>query len=68
MADYRLQYLDQSRKFIRADRVRAKSDQEAIELVRLRRLASRSELWKGAKLVAKFPQGRSGAGIRAARG
>ena len=56
MADYRLQYLDRSRKFIRADRVDAESDQEAIALAQLRRLSGRSELWRGPKLVAKFPR------------
>jgi hypothetical protein len=55
MADYRLHYLDRSRKFIRADRVDAVTDEEAIALAELRRLYTRSELWKGGQLVAKFP-------------
>jgi hypothetical protein len=58
MTGYRLRYLDRSHKFIRADRVDAATDDEAIKLAALRRLQSRSELWKGAKLVAKFPRGR----------
>jgi hypothetical protein len=55
MADYRLQYLDSSRKFIRADRVDAMTDEEAIALAELRWLYTRSELWNGGQLVAKFP-------------
>lgn len=52
---YRLRYLDRSRKFIRADAVIASSDDEAVGLARQRKVFGRSELWRGAQLVAKFP-------------
>lgn len=55
MADYRLKYLDRSRKFIRADHVEAATDMEAIAIAQLRNLSVRSELWRGAERVAKFP-------------
>ena len=56
MAGYRLQYLDQSRKFIRADRIDATTDEEAVSLALLRNLSGRSELWRGSDLVAKLPR------------
>ena len=55
MKGYRLQYVDPSRKFIRADRVDCHCDPDAIEAAYSRRLPVRSELWHGARLVAKFP-------------
>ena len=55
MSAYRLRYLDRSRKFIRADRVDATDDAEAIALARRRDLSVRSELWCGGTVVAKFP-------------
>jgi len=55
MPGYRLRYLDRSRKFIRADRVDAADDAEAIALASRRDLPVRSELWRGGTFVAKFP-------------
>jgi len=54
MSEYRLQYLDRSRKFIRQDVVRATSDEEAVIMALSRRLSRRSELWKDGRLVAKL--------------
>ena len=55
MSAYRLRYLDRSRKFIRADRVHANDDAEAIALASRRALAVRSELWRGGVFIAGFP-------------
>jgi hypothetical protein len=55
MTRYRLQFLDPSRKFIRADRIDGDSDADAIDIAQYRRLPVRSELWDGTRLVAKFP-------------
>ena len=52
---YRLQFLDPSKKFIRADRIEGNCDSDAIEIAYHRDLPVRSELWQGARLVAKFP-------------
>jgi hypothetical protein len=55
MSRYRLQFLDPSRKFVRADRIEGDCDADAIDIAQYRRLPVRSELWDGARLVAKFP-------------
>ena len=55
MSDYRLQYLDRSGKFIRADRIHCDNDPDAIDVAYDRRLPVRSELWREGRLVAKFP-------------
>jgi len=62
VSEYRLQYLDRSRKFIRQDRVNASSDEEAITRAKDRHLTRRSELWRGGSLVAKIPGYRSQSG------
>jgi hypothetical protein len=54
VSDYRLQYLDRSRKFIRQDVINAVTDDEAIAMAKEWRLARRSELWREGRLVAKF--------------
>jgi len=59
MADYRLQFLDPSGKFIRADRIHCDCDGDAVDVAHDRQLPVRSELWDGARLVAKFPPNRS---------
>ena len=55
MAGYRLQYLDRSGKFIRADHIDCETDPDAIDAAFQRRLAVRSELWHGPRRVAMFP-------------
>jgi hypothetical protein len=54
MKGYRLQYLDPSGKFIRADRIHCDSDPDAIDAASQRRLPVRSEIWRGSRLVAKI--------------
>jgi len=54
VSDYRLQYLDRSRKFIRQDVVNAASDEEAIAMAKELRLRRRSELWREGQLIATF--------------
>jgi len=54
VSEYRLQYLHRSRKFIRAEPLDTMTDEEAIALAKQWRLSRRSELWKGARLVAEF--------------
>jgi hypothetical protein len=58
MAQYRLQYLDRSKKFIRADRIDCDCDADAIDSAYDLQLPVRSELWLGPRLVAKFPPNR----------
>jgi hypothetical protein len=66
MKGYRLQYLDPSGKFIRADRIHGDCDPDAIDAACGRRLPVRSELWRGSRLVAKIrpaaPRARTAAG------
>ena len=54
MRKYRLRYLDPGRKFIRADVIEGRSDNEAILSARARQVEVRSELWDRDRLVAKF--------------
>jgi len=61
MPRYRLQYLDRSRKFIRADRIECETDLDAVMTASNLGLSVRSELWRGARLVAKFPPKRRAA-------
>ena len=57
VTNYRLRYLDPSRKVICADVIAANTDEEAVEMAGGRRLTRRSELWNGGRLVAKFQRG-----------
>jgi hypothetical protein len=68
MAHYRLRYLDPSGKFIRADRVDCDSDPDAIDIAYHRHLPVRSELWRGTRLIAKFPPSRELAQTWSAQG
>ena len=55
MADYRLYCLDsQDRIAAAAEWIEAPTDEEAILLVRSRKLRFRSELWDGHRLVARI--------------
>lgn len=54
MRDYRLYCLDGERHIAHGEWIEAASDDEAIALVRAKRLGLDCELWEGARLVAKI--------------
>lgn len=55
MPDYRLYCLDGTGRIASAEWFDARSDDEAIVLVRAKQLPGRCEIWKGNRLVAEVP-------------
>ena len=53
MTDYRMYCLDDSGKIREADWIEAKSDDEALVLVRARKLPFACEIWAGNRLVGR---------------
>lgn len=54
MLQYRLYQFDAAGGITAAEWIDAKSDDEAIVLVRARKLPSRCEIWEGNRLIAEF--------------
>ena len=55
MSDYRLYYFDGSKHIETADWIEAKSDDEAIAIIRAKKLAVSCEIWERSRLVATIP-------------
>jgi hypothetical protein len=53
MTDYRMYCLDDGGKITEADWIEAKSDDEALVLVRARKLPFACEVWAGNRLVGR---------------
>lgn len=62
MADYRLYCLDGSGRIARAEWLDAKSDDEAIVLVRAMKMPTGCEIWERDRLVAKVEPAPASAG------
>lgn len=58
MTDYRLYWLDDEGKIASAEWIEAKSDDEAVIIVRARRLHQRCEIWNLQRQVAAVPASR----------
>ena len=55
MSEYKFYRVDVGGRFAAGEWMDAKSDDEAIALVRARKLDLNSEIWFGNRLVAKIP-------------
>jgi hypothetical protein len=58
MSKFRLYCLDGANKITRAEEIDAKSDEQAIEIVRSKKLPVKCELWSRDRLVARIPIGK----------
>lgn len=55
MADYRMYCLDGADAIAQAEWIEADSDEQAVELVRDKKLRVRCEIWEDQRLVAEIP-------------
>ena len=57
MAEYRLYCINSDNRIVHAAQFEADDDDEALELVRIRRETTDCELWSGKRKVASIPRG-----------